>query len=325
MLQRSDRDLTDAYGARFCGYMRGYGHPVTFLENQAESFAEAGLKDSVVLDLGCGFGVLAASFAALGAKRVIGVDLDPFMIGLGKSLIAEMLPPEVAARIDLQQRDILANPFDPESFDVIMAIESLSHIQSLEDAIRSIRRQVKPGGRVLVSDGNNSYYLPGRLRRRAIWRDREAKIYAHLREKLISDNFPGLPRADVRRFVEKTQGHFAEDVVGLVRYALATSIAPKPLRRRRMMNPMTGYHEERELNPIELMDRFRSQGFFSRLLKPHTNAPPGQFHPKRILKFGLRALYPLTLPAFPGFRILMIDIRGTRGEIPKEASPPRAA
>ncbi len=310
-LEQSNAALTDKYGARFCGYMRGYGHPVTFLLNQAESFAEAKLKDAVTLDLGCGFGIIASVFAALGAKRVVGVDLDPFMINLGKQIIAEVLPKEIAARVELENRDILANPFGPASFDVIVAIESLSHIQSLDDAVLSTRRQIKPKGRVLVSDGNNSWYVPGRLRRRAIWRNRESTQYAAIRENIITEHFSNLARQEIERFVEKTQGHAAEDIVGLVRHALMTGIDPKPLRERRMMNPMTRYHEERELDPIELMHAFMRNGFYAELLRPHTNYPPEALHPKRLFKYGLRVLYPLTLPVFPGFRLLMTDIRGS--------------
>jgi SAM-dependent methyltransferase len=308
-LQRSDRELADKYGTRFCGYMRGYGHPITFLANQAESFREARVKDSTVLDLGCGFGLIGSCFALLGAKRVIGVDLDPSMIELGNNLIRELLPKEASARIELYRRDILADPFPPQSFDVICAIESLSHIQSLDDAVRAIRLQTKPGGRVLISDGNNSFYVPGRIRRRNIWRDREATQYRALRTKLIDDAFPQLTAADRSRFVELTIGHSAQDVVGLVRYALETGVDPTPLYARRMMNPLTGYHEERELDPLALLERFRAEGYHAELLRPHTNYPPETLHPKRLLKRGLRALYPLTLPAFPGFRLLMTDVR----------------
>jgi 2-polyprenyl-3-methyl-5-hydroxy-6-metoxy-1,4-benzoquinol methylase len=289
--------------------MRGYGNPITFLTNQAESFAEVRGKDATVLDLGCGFGLISCTFALLGANKVVGVDLDPTMIGIAGTLIKELLPSDVAARIEVQRRDILAAPFEARSFDVILAIESLSHIQSLEDAIKAIRRLSRPGGRVLVSDGNNSYYVPGRLRRRAIWRNRESTQYGALREKLITDAFPQLTSAQIAGFVGKTMGHSAEDVVGLVRYALDTGIDPKPLHSRRMMNPMTRYHEERELDPIAMMEAFRCEGYHASLLPPHTNYPPGALHPKRLFKTGLRALYPLTLPAFPGFRLLMTDIR----------------
>jgi SAM-dependent methyltransferase len=309
-LSRSDRALIDRYGTRFCGYMRGYGNPITFLVNQAESFAEAGAADATVLDLGCGFGLISCTFALLGAKRVIGVDLDSTMIGIGKTLVDELLPSHVASRIELQRRDILSDPFEPRSFELILAIESLSDIQSLEDAIKTMRRLTRAGGRILVSDGNNSYYVPGRFRRRSIWRDRESTQYRALREKLITDAFPQLNVVQIADFVEKTIGHSAEDVVGLVRYALETGVDPKPLYARVMMNPMTRYHEERELDPIAMMNMFRSEGYYATLLQPHTSYPPDPLNPKRLFKTGLRALYPLTLPAFPGFRLLMTDIRG---------------
>lgn len=40
------------------------------------AYAEGDIADKVVADLGCGTGILAIGAAKLGAKRVIGVDLD---------------------------------------------------------------------------------------------------------------------------------------------------------------------------------------------------------------------------------------------------------
>lgn len=308
-LQRSDADLTQAYDRRFCNYMRGYGHPVTFLEHQQESFGQARMSGQTVLDLGCGFGIIAAAFALLGAKKVMGVDLDGSMIVTGNRILDQILPPEVRANVEISVRDILKEPFAPASFDVVATIESLSHIQSVEAAITAVRAMIRPGGRVLVSDGNNLFYLPGVMRRRAIWRDVEAGEYGPLRESIIKERFPNLSADQIKKYGELTQGHVARDIIGLVEHALATGQQPTPIAARRMMNPLTQYYAERELDPFELMTLFREEGFLAQLLTPHSNYPPSVTHPKRWLKRSLTRLYPLTFAAFPGFRLLMTEVR----------------
>jgi len=50
-------------------------HPTTALCLQW--LAQAAVKDTVVIDYGCGSGILAIAAAALGARRVIAVDYDP--------------------------------------------------------------------------------------------------------------------------------------------------------------------------------------------------------------------------------------------------------
>ena len=37
-------------------------------------------KDSTVFDVGCGSGILAIAAAKLGAKKAVGVDLDPVQL-----------------------------------------------------------------------------------------------------------------------------------------------------------------------------------------------------------------------------------------------------
>lgn len=50
-------------------------HPTTAL--CLEWLAQAALRDALVIDYGCGSGILAIAAAALGARRVIAVDYDP--------------------------------------------------------------------------------------------------------------------------------------------------------------------------------------------------------------------------------------------------------
>lgn len=302
LLSTPRAELTARYDARFTGYIASYGHPETFLLHQAESFSDAEMAGATVLDFGCGFGLLGAAFAALGAKRVIGVDLDGSMIRRGRALIDEWLP-AVKDKVTLVQGSLFEAELPVERFDVITAIESLSHVQNVTDALGAFRARIAPRGRVLVSDGNNRFYLPGKRRREKIWDRYESKTARPARRKLLQDALPNLSEAQLERLSDATIGLTAEEAVAAARKDVEQGVPPVPAPSRRLMHPVTGYHEERELDPFELIRRFEEFGFTGHLLPPHSNYPPEPWHPKRLLKTGLRMAYPLTVPAFPGFRL----------------------
>ncbi len=79
---------------------------------------QADVKDKVVIDYGCGSGILAIAAALLGAKKVIGVDTDPQALEATQAnaqrngvTIATYLPddcPDIAC--DLLLANILADP-----------------------------------------------------------------------------------------------------------------------------------------------------------------------------------------------------------------------
>ena len=73
-----------------------------------------------VLDAGCGVGQLSAELAKRGAD-VVAVDISPNLLGVARSRIA----PDIAARIDFQAGDMLAD--DLGTFDHIVAMDSLIH------------------------------------------------------------------------------------------------------------------------------------------------------------------------------------------------------
>lgn len=91
-----------------------------------------------VLDMGCGGGFLANDLAHAN-HAVTGVDLS-----------AESL--EVARRHDRTGKarylvaDALALPFEPESFDVVCAMDFLEHVESPASAIAEAARVLAPGG-----------------------------------------------------------------------------------------------------------------------------------------------------------------------------------
>lgn len=99
------------------------------------------LSDKTVLDFGCGSGILGIAAIKLGAKRVIGVDIDPQALDATR---------ENARRNDCEADFELYLPQDQpdEAVDVVLANILAGPLRELRQLIAS---QCKPGGDVVLS------------------------------------------------------------------------------------------------------------------------------------------------------------------------------
>jgi SAM-dependent methyltransferase len=104
-----------------------------------------------VLDLGCRTGALTRAY--LQGNEVVGVDVD-------RHALAE------AARLGIETHwaDLDAPlPFEPESFDVVVAGEVLEHLRDPAGLVADARSVLRPGGS-LVGSVPNGFRLKSRLR-----------------------------------------------------------------------------------------------------------------------------------------------------------------
>lgn len=113
---------------------------------KARLVGEARLSASdVVVDLACGTGDIALALSAIGARRVIGLDLTRPML-------------EIAARkggeVDYLAGDMTALPFRSASVDLVTTGYGLRNVPDLQVAIAEIARVLVPGGRFLSLDFN---------------------------------------------------------------------------------------------------------------------------------------------------------------------------
>jgi 2-polyprenyl-6-hydroxyphenyl methylase / 3-demethylubiquinone-9 3-methyltransferase len=108
-----------------------------FREILARRFGPSSLE---VLDVGCGGGLLAERFAALGC-RVTGVDCSaPTLAAAREHARASGLA------IDYQPGDAAALPFAAGRFDVVCCCDVLEHVDDVERVVGEIARVMKPGG-----------------------------------------------------------------------------------------------------------------------------------------------------------------------------------
>ena len=105
-----------------------------------------------VLDVACGTGVLARAAAKrVGVTgRVVGVDLNPGMIAVARSLPARNAPIEWLERSALDLR--LANA----SFDVVLCQQGLQFFPDKAVALKEMRRVLDHGGRLALSVWNSN-------------------------------------------------------------------------------------------------------------------------------------------------------------------------
>ena len=164
--------------------------------------------DDLILDAGCGYGRVAARLLSKKAQ-MIGVDISRQMI----KYCNRDLQGEFAGAI----ADIQNLPFREGSFDKIVCVGVLVHVESPRQVIQECARVLKPGG-FFVTVNNNLlllYYslfhslrflvadwvrrLLGRRRRRYVMRYRSPFWYANLAkeaglqvEKIQGDTFIGI-------------------------------------------------------------------------------------------------------------------------------------
>lgn len=127
--------------------------------------------DEQVLDLGCGRGaVLLMAAGLLSEGKATGVDIWRAGDQSGNASEVTLRNAElegVAGRIELRTADMRALPFADNSFDLILssvAIHNIPQRAGRDQALAEAVRVLKPGGRLLIADINETQRYAERLR-----------------------------------------------------------------------------------------------------------------------------------------------------------------
>ncbi|MDX5374131.1 MAG: bifunctional demethylmenaquinone methyltransferase/2-methoxy-6-polyprenyl-1,4-benzoquinol methylase UbiE [Pseudomonadaceae bacterium] len=102
-----------------------------------------------VLDIAGGTGDLTRKFASLvgPSGEVVLADINDSMLKVGRD---RLLDKGVAGNVQFVQADAEALPFPDNHFDVVTIAFGLRNVTRKENALRSMLRVLKPGGRLLV-------------------------------------------------------------------------------------------------------------------------------------------------------------------------------
>ena len=119
------------------------------------AFAQPLCQGRAVLDMACGEGYGSRLLANWGARSVVGVDVSAEAVDQARRLFGS---PQVTYRVGAAEA--LVGMFAPESFDLIVSLETIEHVPDPEGLLRSFRRLLAPGGAIVVSCPNDWWYYP---------------------------------------------------------------------------------------------------------------------------------------------------------------------
>ena len=101
--------------------------------------------ESVIADLGCGTGLIAATIAPW-VTRVEAIDREPAMLQAARHRLAPF------TNVRFHEADLSNLPLQPRSVDLAILSLVLHHLPNPGEAIQSAAHILSPGGRILIID-----------------------------------------------------------------------------------------------------------------------------------------------------------------------------
>jgi len=106
------------------------------------------LEEPDILDVGCGSGVPTLELASLTNGKIIGIDIDQFLLNI---LMKKVKETNLTNRIKTIKRSLFNMKFADESFDIVWAEGSIFPI-GFRGCLTEWRRIIKPHGFLVLHD-----------------------------------------------------------------------------------------------------------------------------------------------------------------------------
>ena len=103
------------------------------------------LKDEHFLDIGCGSGTVSLYLAKTCAATITGIDIDKKEIKKAQSRANKF-------SIHFLLADAIHLPFKDETVGVVTCFDVLHHIKAWKNALKEIKRVLKPNGYLIYTD-----------------------------------------------------------------------------------------------------------------------------------------------------------------------------
>ncbi|AZQ57440.1 bifunctional demethylmenaquinone methyltransferase/2-methoxy-6-polyprenyl-1,4-benzoquinol methylase UbiE [Maribacter sp. MJ134] len=104
-------------------------------------------KPKTILDIATGTGDLAIALVKTGAEKIIGLDISPGMLEVGKEKIKEK---KLDPKIEMVVGDSENLAYSDHSFDAVTVSFGVRNFETLETGLSEILRVLKPGGSLVV-------------------------------------------------------------------------------------------------------------------------------------------------------------------------------
>jgi ubiquinone/menaquinone biosynthesis C-methylase UbiE len=106
------------------------------------------IAGQTVLDFGCAEGGKLLTWANEGPQVLIGIDTDLRLLRAGVGLSSNSITGQI--RVNLVQNDPLGLPLRSDGIDTILCIDTMEHVEHVEEVIREWYRVLFPGGHAFV-------------------------------------------------------------------------------------------------------------------------------------------------------------------------------
>jgi SAM-dependent methyltransferase len=113
------------------------------------------LRGRAALDLGCGFGWFCRWARAVGAARVVGIDVSERMLARARATTDD-------AAITYTQADMEALALPRDAFDLAYSSLALHYVERLDRLMAEVHRSLVPGGRLVFSVEHPIFTAPAR-------------------------------------------------------------------------------------------------------------------------------------------------------------------
>ncbi|MEU5030949.1 SAM-dependent methyltransferase [Streptomyces milbemycinicus] len=141
-------------GSTHYGYWTGPDDDSTF--EQASERLTGILTDKLrpgpgdrVLDVGCGMGKPGVQLATRTGAELVGISISARDVEVANSRAQSE---GCVDRVRFQHADAMDLPFSDDSFDHVLALESIQHMPDRVQALKQIARVLRPGGLVALTD-----------------------------------------------------------------------------------------------------------------------------------------------------------------------------
>jgi len=106
-------------------------------------------EGELVLDIGCGTGLLSLKFLEKADCLIYGIDSSPEMLEIFKNKIDKL---NLSERISCKLEDAENLDFEKKFFDVIASTVTLHHVKNKYPVIKKIYELLKSGGKFILGD-----------------------------------------------------------------------------------------------------------------------------------------------------------------------------
>ena len=149
--------IRQGYDGTFSNHVARYDELGASLQTKAATAQLEGLdlKGKVVLDVGCGTGIISLLALREGAAKVVCGDISNYMLAVARSKAARE---GYEAAVSFRQLDAEALPFEDGTFDLTLTGMTLGLIPEPEKAVSELVRVLRPGGLACIGAHGPEHY-----------------------------------------------------------------------------------------------------------------------------------------------------------------------